>query len=254
MLPMQYISAITLVSILGCNSSSETDQQREFDLNQAKWDALNITQYTLDQRRSCFCLPEATQTTTLLIKDNEIELSYAKETEVITNKNLRNSFLKVDELFKKASELINNSDELQVEYHAQYGFPTYISVDIDKQTADDEYSITTSNFTDNTNIACIEVLTPSFNLIAQDANTTDSLNCQLAGSYQFEDKEPVTFDNSTSDNCDNNHSLDIASDSGIASITINVDGYHSKTINNIHVIADHCAIKTQDITVELEKL
>jgi len=244
------LGSVILLTCIGCNSDTN-EQQQILDQNQAKWESLNITDYTLTQRRSCFCVPEVVQPTVLLIKDNQTVLSYTEQDEVIVDKQFRSSFLTVNELFSKVNALIDNSESLTVEYHPTFGYPTLISADIDKQMADDEFSINSGDFVDNTDAVCPEVFFPSFTLNIIDNDTQAPLNCDVYGRFQFEDKEAEEFNLDTSNQCDPTTAIDIGADFGIANLTVESDGYNIKEIENIQIIADHCHIKTQNINISL---
>jgi hypothetical protein len=208
------LGLVILLTCIGCNSDTN-DQQKMLDDNQAKWESLNITDYTFTQRRSCFCVPEVVQPTVLLIKDNQTVLSYTEQDAEIVDKQYRSSFLTVNELFSKVNSLIDNSESLTVEYHSKYGYPTLISVDIDKQIADDEFSINSGDFVDNTDVVCPEIFYPSFTLNIIDNDTQAPLNCDVYGRFQFEDKEAEEFNLDTSNQCDPTTAIDIGADFGI---------------------------------------
>lgn len=244
------LGSVILLTCIGCNSDTN-DQQKMLDDNQAKWESLNITDYTLTQKRSCFCVPEVVQSTVLLIKDNQTVLSYTEQDEVIVDKQYRSSFLTVNELFSKVNSLIDNSESLTVEYHPTFSYPTLISADIDKQIADDEFSINSGDFVDNTDAVCPEIFYPSISVKAIDNETQAPLNCDVFGSFTFEDKDTETFIPDTNNQCDPTMPIDIGADFGIANLTVGTDGYNMKEIDNIHVIADYCHIKTQNITISL---
>jgi hypothetical protein len=242
--------SVVLLSCIGC-SSDTNDQQKMLDDNQAKWESLNITDYTFTQRRSCFCDPEVVQPTVLLIKDNQTVLSYTEQDEVIVDEQFRSSFLTVNELFSKVNSLIDNSESLTVEYHPTFGYPTLISADIDKQMADDEFSINSGDFVDTTDAVCPEVFFPSFTLNIIDNDTQAPLNCDVFGSFKFEEKDTETFIADTNNQCDSTTPIDLGADFGIANLTVESDGYSMKEIEKIHIIADHCHIKTQNINISL---
>ena len=244
------LGSVILLTCIGCNSDTN-DQQKMLDDNQAKWESLNITDYTFTQKRSCFCIPEVIQPTVLLIKDNQTVLSYTEPDELIVDKEYRSSFLTVNELFSKVNSLIDNNESLTVEYHPTFGYPTLISADIDKQIADDEFSINSGDFVDNTDAVCPEIFYPSISVNVIDSDTQAPLNCNVFGSFKFEDKEAEEFLLDTSNQCDPTTPIDIGADFGIANLTVKSDGYNMKKIEDIHIIADHCHIKTQNITISL---
>jgi len=255
MVKNKFIFSITiLLMCIGCSSDDTNDQQQNLDNNQAKWESLNITDYSFTQRQICFCVPETVQPTVLLVQDNQTVLSYSAQEEVITAKQFRSSFLKVDELFTRVNALIDNSESLTVEYHPTYGYPTLISVDIDKKMADDEYSIHSESFIDNSNAICPAVFTPSFYLNVTDKDTQESLNCNIFGSYQFEDKELEDLEDlelGQNIHCEIDSPVPVGSNFGIANLTIEASGYQSQELTNIHVIGSHCELKTQNLTIEL---
>jgi len=242
------LGSVILLTCIGCNSDIN-EQQKMLDDNQAKWESLNITDYTFTQRRSCFCVPEVVQPTVLLIKDNQTVLSYTEQDEVIVDEQFRSSFLTVNELFSKVNSLIDNSESLTVEYHPTFGYPTLISADIDKQIADDEFSINSGDFVGTTIAVCPEIFTPSISLNVIDNDTQAPLNCDVYGRFQFEDKESEEFNLDTSNQCDPTTPIDIGADFGIANLTVKSDGYNMKEIDKIHIIADHCHIKTKTMDI-----
>jgi hypothetical protein len=98
---------------------------------------------------------------------------------------------------------------------------------------------------------CPEVFFPSFTLNIIDNDTQAPLNCDVFGSFKFEEKDTETFIADTNNQCDPTTPIDLGVDFGIANLTVESDGYNVKEIENIHIIADHCHIKTQNINISL---
>lgn len=106
---------------------------------EARWKAHNIKQYSLTQRRSCFCIRLNYPLTLTVENANIVRVRDARGDSVRID--LATS---IEKIFADIRQMQGRSDaSFQVEYDSVYGYPRYLSADPIKQAVDDEYVLET---------------------------------------------------------------------------------------------------------------
>lgn len=140
-----------MLAVSGCNeATSPTDEraQNALNRNMTLWQDLALTDYDMQQQRSCFCSPESIRLMYIRVRGDEIDAVWEYETLDPVDEALWPLFRPVEGLFDIIQTAIDDRyDDLDVEYHEAFGFPMMmISVDPDRDVADDEITYTSSVF------------------------------------------------------------------------------------------------------------
>jgi len=104
----------------------------------ARWQAYGLKNYSIEQKRICFC-PPPHGFVRLTIKDDKIVGGVDLTTGQVLSKEQWQYFQTIDELFAWiATARAMNPARLEVEYDAVYGYPRKIEFDYGENIADDE--------------------------------------------------------------------------------------------------------------------
>lgn len=139
---MKHILTFLLFAFFtGCSVlNPENNDSREL------WASKNITSYSVEYNRACFCAYRGP--VTLVVKNNKI----AEILDPTTGKPFspaRNPewYETIDDVFASIEELKKNKPKtLEITYDKTYGFPTTINYNQSDMIADEEFSLTLSNF------------------------------------------------------------------------------------------------------------
>lgn len=155
---MKKIVLTVLLSLfVGCTTFEIplVSASKPLDQNIALWKQKHVTSYSIDYRRSCFCI--FTSTVRLVVKNDKIvelldptsgkplkESEYSK----LLPPNLDASwFQTIDGVFAQLTELSKGKPRmLDMEFDPTYGFPTSVSYDQNAMIADEEFILYLTNF------------------------------------------------------------------------------------------------------------
>ena len=121
-------------------------------LHQLKWKSANISHYQFQLSIQCFCMFYlARMPVTVEVQDGEILSIIDSSGTVIPSENeVFNDLARLatmDRLFSTLrANLGSRADEFVVTYDSDYGFPTEIRMDRNKNIADDEWTLNVSGF------------------------------------------------------------------------------------------------------------
>ena len=136
--------------IVGNMAFPLVDNQKELRVleeNRAKFAGSGIDHYSISIRQTCFCAGNNTREVSLRVMNNWIEsFTYTDDqTEVAAEE--RQIYQTVDQMFDMVETLLNsNLYRVLVEYDPTYGYPISIFTDGQACIADDELTITMSEF------------------------------------------------------------------------------------------------------------
>ena len=131
---------VALISLHVCFAACEHSIADYSDIAdpRARWQAYGFKNYSIEQKRICFC-PPPHGFVRLTIKDDKIVDGMDLTTGRILSKEQWQYFQTVDELFEWiATTRAMNPARLDVEYNAIFGYPEKIAVDYKERTVDDE--------------------------------------------------------------------------------------------------------------------
>lgn len=126
--------AICYVIFSGCKKDPSNSKLEEFNLNFQKWRAKGITDYSIIEKRECFCTNLGDHRI-VVVNNAIISIENEHDHEVMLNA----GFKTIDELFKFVkSSLQRTPASAMIEYNSIYGFPKKIYFNYEAGVADDE--------------------------------------------------------------------------------------------------------------------
>lgn len=148
----QFFTFITLFLYSCSNTSSENHiitSPIEADFSsildpKERWEAYNLSDYSIEQHWSCECFAPNSCSTVVLNKVVEdviyeiAENAYFGRSEKEIYDYTKKMAITIDEAFKLIEKYKNSADKIEVEYDPRFGFPTKIFIDINVNTADEE--------------------------------------------------------------------------------------------------------------------
>jgi hypothetical protein len=131
------VLGLSLMCFAGCKNeqSSQPAQQTPYE----KWQSQNIHDYTIDQKRSCYC-PQGGELVRITVRSDTVAQAIrVSDTVVVTYP----FYLTIDSLFA----IIRNSrtDSLVIRYNNQYGYPEYLDVNPQLHPVDSGFLYESSN-------------------------------------------------------------------------------------------------------------
>lgn len=133
--------AVVLTTAARCEvlGSSESDREA-LEEARDRWDARDIFSYEYRFRNQCGeCLVEFARAYDVRVVDGFVVRVVDAETGAAPPQGY--DVLTVPELFALADDAIRRADVFHIEYDRQLGYPTVLSVDWQRQVADDEFVI-----------------------------------------------------------------------------------------------------------------
>lgn len=124
---------------LACGDSTSPE---EGDLRAARrrWETAGRLSYSFTLSRSCECTPEMAGPVRVTVQDGAVVSRVYVSGGGPVPPVLESAFPSIDGLFELIEEALRqNAYSLDVRYDATLGYPTIISVDYDRQIADDEF-------------------------------------------------------------------------------------------------------------------
>ena len=146
MLPTRILVLAALLAV-ACTKSSQTepvvDPRPGFDRQEAVWNGLGMTAYTMEQERVCFCNAPSVR---LTVRNGVITDAVYVASGDFVPAGARSLYHTVPELFAlMRAAYAANPYQFNVLYHATQGYPAQITVDPSAAIADDAYTINTSS-------------------------------------------------------------------------------------------------------------
>jgi inosine/xanthosine triphosphate pyrophosphatase family protein len=144
----------------------------------------------------------------------------------------------------------SRAESLTVKYDPELGYPTEISVDINEQTADDEYTLTISDLVDEGGVACTATVEDGLLLSVTDQTTQMPIACGVTATAMEEAySETVMVDDT--DCVDDDLIAMLEERPGFYSLTVQKQGYQDYQVDNVGIGKDLCHVLTREFNVEL---
>ena len=135
--------ALFMLLLFSCSAYRQANELKQ---NQSLWMEQKASSYKYTFRHGCFCSPETTDPVFIEVRNGE-QISITRPTKTTLKPQGFEQYGTIEKLFELVQSTINsNPYELTVEYNRQYGYPSRISINPNKNVADDEDSYTVSNF------------------------------------------------------------------------------------------------------------
>ena len=139
---------MTLI-LAACASANALGNQSEIEQNKEKWLDAGISHYRYHLSISCFCVFTQDMPLILEVQDGKVvsmKFQSGKEIDPSLTE-LFEKYATIDQVFAEINAGLNGAaDEVIAKYDPTYGFPTEVTIDVEKQATDDELYLTLSNF------------------------------------------------------------------------------------------------------------
>jgi hypothetical protein len=145
-------------------SSGKAEEERELQLNRAKWEQRGISSYQILLHHECFCPPPWSGPFRVTVRGRKVtKVVYEGQNadgywpgRVVSKKHMTDLTLTIEDIFKEAEKAINSPPELssfglqhqphKIRYHPEYGFPTLIDVENPPRVADAQWRLVVDEF------------------------------------------------------------------------------------------------------------
>ncbi|MDX1545404.1 MAG: DUF6174 domain-containing protein [Rhodothermales bacterium] len=148
-MPTRFLALLLLPVLLGgCALLGDGGGPRsELERRQQQWARQGFDAYTYDLNIACFC-PYFGPVHITVRADTVAALEFRLPPDVPPPSEHERRFFSrtVEDLFDVIDDALREgADELDVEYHPEFGYPTHISIDYYEDAVDDEIGYTASN-------------------------------------------------------------------------------------------------------------
>ena len=147
---MKKLILIVMAFILAaCASANALGNQSEIEQNKEKWQDAGISHYRYHLAISCFCVFTQDMPLILEVRDGKVvSMEYQNGKEIDPSlTELFEKYATIDRIFAELEAVLNGAaDEVIAKYDPTYGFPTEVTIDVEKQATDDELYLSLSNF------------------------------------------------------------------------------------------------------------
>jgi uncharacterized protein DUF6174 len=143
------IPIVMSLILAACASVNALGGQSEIEQNQEKWQAAGISHYRYNLSISCFCVFSQDMPLLIEVQDGKlVSMEYQSGKEIDASLlELFEKYATIDRTFTELEADLNGAaDEVTVKYDSTYGFPTEVTIDVEKQATDDELYLTLSAF------------------------------------------------------------------------------------------------------------
>lgn len=114
---------------------------------QSLWQQKQPEHYAYTLKRSCFCAPDYTKPVEIRVYRGVVQQATILPEGRPLPPDRKTDAITVDGLFKIVQDAINSKAEsIDVKYDPQFGFPTAINIDQSRMIADEEMSLSATNF------------------------------------------------------------------------------------------------------------
>jgi len=143
------ILIVMALLLTACASVNALGNQSEIEQNQAKWQDADISHYRYDLSISCFCVFSQDMPLNVEVQDGKVvSMRYKSGKEIDPSLlELFEKYATIDRTFAELKADLNGAaDEVIAKYDPTHGFPTEVTIDVEKQATDDELYLSLSNF------------------------------------------------------------------------------------------------------------
>ncbi|MFB2896685.1 DUF6174 domain-containing protein [Aerosakkonemataceae cyanobacterium BLCC-F50] len=121
-------------------ASSNSEELRK---NQELWAKQKLRNYRYTLRVSCFCPTDLTQPVNINVRSGRTASITPETSRNRVNREFFQKYDSIDKLFEIIrSAIAQNAYKVDVKYHPSLGYPTQITIDYNKQMADEELFLT----------------------------------------------------------------------------------------------------------------
>lgn len=148
--PVRALGVAALIAFHGCGllgSSRHEDIQRELNRNRRQWEAQAIQNYRYVGRRGCYCPGEVVDPVVVEVRSGQItSLTYQQSDESV-GPTYAGLWPPLDGVFEIVQDAVDREAAgIDVQYHAELGFPRSISIDYMEHAVDEELTYSVEAF------------------------------------------------------------------------------------------------------------
>lgn len=139
------IAAASIAALFACEEG--LGPLGSFATSWSRWNRLRPDQYTYDFRRGCFCVGEAVAPVRITVANGQVvSVVHLPDLAPVPPEQV-NQFYRVtlDSVFAIVRHAIDaDADMISAQYHPQWGYPTDVMIDYQRNVADEELSVTST--------------------------------------------------------------------------------------------------------------
>ena len=127
------------VTLSACTTSPD-DPGDDLLANRRQWQSQRLTNYQVQFRMSCFCVPDATAPVILQVRNGAIvSVTRVADGAAVPSTKWEGIYYTVDQMFALIADAqAKGAEEVRVEYHAELRYPTTVFIDQSTRLADEE--------------------------------------------------------------------------------------------------------------------
>ncbi|MBD2692239.1 DUF6174 domain-containing protein [Anabaena catenula] len=142
-----YLPLISQPPIQVAKAQSSNSNVKKLRINKKLWNRQNVSKYSYQLTRSCFCTKEARGPVIIEVNNGMTTSVISVETGNPVDPELFKQYDTIPKLFSVVKDAIaRKADSLTVKYNPKLGYPTQINIDYSAQMADEELYLTVENF------------------------------------------------------------------------------------------------------------
>ena len=138
------VPALVAIVLAACSPFARPELSRARE----RWQAAHVNHYRYKLNVGCFCGFTEKMPLTIEVKEGQlVSMSYQDGSPVSAqDAPMFAQYETIDALFDFTEESMARADEMKAEYDATYGFPSEVQIDFIKNAADDELTLSVSDF------------------------------------------------------------------------------------------------------------
>ena len=137
-IPSRLLVFPLFLPVAGCSTTPLEPQQNEWAAARARWEAADISSYTFEFRRLCFCGTDVTGRMRIEVEDGSVLMAvYVDTGEPVSSPAVTPPT--IDDLFAEIGDAIDrDAFSLIAEYDPELGYPIDVSIDYLEFAVDEE--------------------------------------------------------------------------------------------------------------------
>jgi hypothetical protein len=134
------LGALFISMTLSACTTSPDDPGDDLLANRRQWQSQRLTNYQVQFRMSCFCVPDATAPVILQVRNGAIvSVTRVADGVPVPSTKWEGIYYTVDQMFGLIADAqAKGAEEVRVEYHAELRYPTTVFIDQSTRLADEE--------------------------------------------------------------------------------------------------------------------
>ena len=141
------VAALFLLSPLSCCINFKQNFKQDWQTNKQLWESKHLVNYKITLRVNCFCGAAGASPVSIVVRDGLTKSIIKLRTSESVEYPFFTDYENIPKLFSLIENHLNEKiDSFCVEYDSIFGYPKKISLDRERNTADDELDIEVISF------------------------------------------------------------------------------------------------------------